>query len=44
MLGIEESMATPSLVSNLERRLDALERQATENQYNLVRNSLLFAS
>ena len=43
MSGIEESMATNSAVSNLERRLDALERQATENQYSLVRNSL-FAS
>ena len=33
-------MATSSAVSNLERRLDVLEEQAAENQYNLVRNKL----
>lgn len=33
-------MATSSAVSNLERRLDVLEEQAAENQYNLVRNNL----
>ena len=38
--GIEESMATSSAVSNLERCLDVLEEQAAENQYNLVRNKL----
>ena len=32
--GIGESMATISAVSNLERRLDALEGQAAENQCN----------
>ena len=42
--GIGESMATISAVSNLERRLDALEGQAAENQCNLVRSSLLLAS
>jgi len=40
--GIGESMATISAVSNLERRLDALEGHAAENQCNLVRISLLF--
>ena len=38
--GIEENMATSSAVSNLERRLDVLQEQAAENQYNLVRNKL----
>lgn len=33
-------MATSSAVSNLERRLDVLEEQDAENQYNLVRNKL----
>lgn len=37
VLGIEESMVTTSAVLNLERRLDVLERQAAENQLNLVR-------
>lgn len=41
---IEESMATNSAVSDLERGLDTLERQAAENQYDLVRNSILFMS
>ena len=37
VLGIEESMVTTSAVLNLERRLDVIERQAAENQLNLVR-------
>ena len=42
--GMGERMATISAVSNLERRPDALEGQAAENQCNLVRSSLLLAS
>ena len=39
VLGIKESLVTSSDVSNLERRLEALEGQAAENQFDLVRKS-----
>lgn len=38
--GIEESMITSSVVSNLERRLEVVERPAAEQQFDLVSKSL----
>ena len=39
MSRIEERLITSSDVSNLERRLEELEGQAAENQFDLVRKS-----
>lgn len=38
--GIEESMITSSVVSNLERSLEVVERPAAEQQFDLVSKSL----